>query len=66
MNSYLDKRQQDLYEMVNLIDKKVSKGKGIKSLKKTLLKRIKHLDEVIEQLWVTIQQNKITSNVRNG
>jgi len=50
MNSYLDKRQQDLYEMVNLIDKKVSKGKGIKSLKKTLLKRIKHLDEVIEQL----------------
>lgn len=48
--NYLDKKHEDLQQILYLIDKKISKGKGIKSLRKAILKRIKHLDKVIEQI----------------
>ena len=46
--SYLDRRKDQYLEVVTLIDKKIAKGKGIKSLRKTLLKKVNELEYLIE------------------
>ena len=46
--SYLDRRKDQYLEVVTLIDKKIAKGKDIKSLRKSLLKRVKELEYLIE------------------
>ena len=42
--SYLDSQQKLYQEVLQTIDKKISKGKGIKSIRKHVVKQIKHLE----------------------
>jgi len=42
--SYLDSQQRLYQEVLKIIDKKISKGKGIKSIRKHIIKRIKELE----------------------
>jgi hypothetical protein len=42
--SYLDNQQKLYQEVLQTIDKKISKGKGIKSIRKHIIKRINHLN----------------------
>ena len=42
--SYLDRSKEQYLEVIRLIDKKLSKGKDIKSLRKTLVKKIKKIE----------------------
>ena len=42
--SYLDTQKRLYQEVLQTVDKKISKGKGIKSIRKHLVKQIKHLD----------------------
>jgi len=42
--SYLDSQQKLYQEVLQTIDKKISKGKGIKSMRKHIIKRIKELE----------------------
>ena len=42
--SYLERSKDQYVNIIKLIDKKISKGKGIKSLRKHLVKQIKHLE----------------------
>jgi hypothetical protein len=44
--SYLDFQQQTYDNVLKLVDKKISKGKGIKSLRKSLLKQINKIEEL--------------------
>ena len=46
--SYLDRQKDQYQEVLKLIDKKMSKGKGIKSLRKSIKKRIDQLEYLIE------------------
>jgi hypothetical protein len=46
--SYLDRQRDQYHEVLKLIDKKISKGKGIKSLRKSIAKRINKLEYLIE------------------
>ena len=46
--SYLDRQKDQYLEVISLIDKKIAKGKGIKSLRKTLKKRIDELEYLID------------------
>jgi hypothetical protein len=46
--SYLDRQRDQYQEVLKLIDKKISKGKGIKSLRKSIAKRINKLEYLIE------------------
>ena len=46
--SYLERSKDQYLEVISLIDKKISKGKGIKSLRKSLLKKINELEYLIE------------------
>ena len=46
--SYLDTKRDQYYDLLKLVDKKISKGKGIKSLRKSLLKKINELEYLIE------------------
>ena len=42
--SYLDSQQKLYQEVLQTIDKKISKGKGIKSMRKHIVKQINHLE----------------------
>jgi hypothetical protein len=42
--SYLDTQKRLYQEVLKTVDQKISKGKGIKSIRKHLVKQIKHLD----------------------
>ena len=42
--SYLDRSKEQYLEVIRLIDKKLSKCKDIKSLRKTLVKKIKKIE----------------------
>lgn len=42
--SYLDSQQRLYKDVLQTIDKKISKGKGIKSIRKHIVKQIKHLE----------------------
>ena len=46
--SYLDRQRDQYQEVLKLIDKKISKGKGIKSLRKSIAKRINKLEYLID------------------
>ena len=46
--SYLDTQKKFYQEILQAVDKKISKGKGIKSLRKTILKRLNQLEYLIE------------------
>ena len=46
--SYLDRQKDQYLEVITLIDQKIAKGKGIKSLRKTLKKRIDELEYLID------------------
>lgn len=46
--SYLERSKDQYLEVISLIDKKISKGKGIKSLRKTILKRVNKLEYLID------------------
>jgi hypothetical protein len=46
--SYLERSKDQYLEVVTLIDRKIAKGKGIKSLSKTLLKKVNELEYLIE------------------
>tara|TARA_E500000178_G_scaffold316769_1_gene336811 strand:- start:136 stop:285 length:150 start_codon:yes stop_codon:yes gene_type:complete len=46
--SYLERSKDQYLEVVTLIDRKIAKGKGIKSLRKTLLKKVNELEYLIE------------------
>jgi len=46
--SYLERSKDQYVEIIKLIDKKISKGKGIKSLRKSLIKKINQLEYLIE------------------
>jgi len=46
--SYLERSKDQYLEVIGLIDKKIAKGKGIKSLRKTILKRLNQLEYLIE------------------
>ena len=46
--SYLERSKDQYVDIIKLIDKKISKGKGIKSLRKSLLKKINQLEYLIE------------------
>ena len=41
---YLDSQKQLYENVLKIIDKKISKGKGIKSMRKHIIKRIKELE----------------------
>jgi hypothetical protein len=41
--NYLDFQQQTYSNVLELVDEKISKGKGIKSLRKSVVKRIKYI-----------------------
>jgi len=47
---YLSKQQENLYDILQIIDIKISKGKGIKSLRKTIQNQIKIIDNIIETI----------------
>ena len=42
--SYLDTQKKLYQEVLKTVDNKISKGKGIKSVRKHLIKQIEHLD----------------------
>jgi|TARA_B100000029_G_C17437679_1_gene910285 hypothetical protein len=42
--SYLDTQKRLYQEVLKTVDNKISKGKGIKSIRKHLIKQIEHLD----------------------
>lgn len=44
--SYLDFQQQTYNQILEIVDEKISKGKGIKSLRKTILKNINRIEEL--------------------
>jgi hypothetical protein len=44
--SYLDFQQQTYNNVLEIVDKKISKGKGIKSLRKSLIKQINKIEEL--------------------
>jgi hypothetical protein len=44
--SYLDFQQQTYNNVLELVDEKISKGKGIKSLRKSLIKQINRIEEL--------------------
>lgn len=44
--SYLDLQQHTYNKILQIVDRKISKGKGIKSLRKTILKNIEQLEEL--------------------
>ena len=46
--SYLERSKDQYLEVISLIDKKIAKGKGIKSLRKTILKKLNQLEYLIE------------------
>jgi hypothetical protein len=46
--SYLDRQKDQYLEVIALIDKKIAKGKGIKSLRKSIKKRVDELEYLIE------------------
>ena len=46
--SYLDRQRDQYHEVLKLIDRKISKGKGIKSLRKSITKRVKELEYLID------------------
>ena len=46
--SYLNRQKDQYIEVLTLIDKKISKGKGIKSLRKSILKRVNRLEYLID------------------
>jgi len=46
--SYLERSKDQYLEVIGLIDKKISKGKGIKSLRKSIVKRVNQLDYLID------------------
>ena len=46
--SYLDRSKEQYTEVINLIDKKLSEGKGIKSLRKSLVKRVKEIEYLMK------------------
>ena len=46
--SYLERSRDQYSEVINLIDKKISKGKGIKSLRKSLVKRVKEIEYLMK------------------
>ena len=46
--SYLDRQKDQYLEVITLIDQKIAKGKGIKSLRKSITKRINQLEYLIE------------------
>jgi|TARA_E500000318_G_scaffold97866_1_gene98826 hypothetical protein len=41
---YLDSQKQLYENVLKIIDKKISKGKGIKSIRKHIIKKIKELE----------------------
>jgi hypothetical protein len=46
--SYLDRQRDQYLEVIGLIDQKIAKGKGIKSLRKALKKRVDKLEYLID------------------
>lgn len=42
--SYLDRQRDQYHEVLKLIDKKISKGKGINSLRKSIVKKINQIE----------------------
>ena len=42
--SYLDRKRDQYHEVLKLIDKKISKGKGINSLRKSIVKKINQIE----------------------
>ena len=46
--SYLERSKDQYLSTIALIDKKISKGKGIKSLRKSLVKKVNELEYLIE------------------
>jgi hypothetical protein len=46
--SYLDTKRDQYYDLLKLVDKKISKGKGIKSFRKSLVKKINQLEYLID------------------
>ena len=46
--SYLNVKRDQYHDLLKLIDKKISKGKGIKSFRKSLVKKINQLEYLIE------------------
>ena len=44
--SYLDFQQQTYNQVLEIVDEKISKSKGIKSLRKSLLKQINRIEEL--------------------
>ena len=42
--SYLNSQKQLYEDVLKIIDKKISKGKGIKSVRKHIVKQINHLN----------------------
>jgi len=46
--SYLERSKDQYLDIIALIDKKISKGKGIKSLRKSLVKKVNQLEYLIE------------------
>ena len=46
--SYLERSRDQYSNTLQLIDKKISKGKGIKSLRKSIVKKINQLVYLIE------------------
>jgi hypothetical protein len=44
--NYLDFQQQTYSNVLELVDEKISKGKGIKSLRKDILKNINRIEEL--------------------
>ena len=44
--SYLDFQQQTYNQVLEIVDEKISKGKGIKSLRKSLLKQINRIEQL--------------------
>lgn len=46
--SYLERSKDQYVDIIKLIDKKISKGKDIKSLRKSLIKKVNQLEYLIE------------------
>lgn len=46
--SYLERSRDQYNDTLKLIDKKISKGKGIKSLRKSIVKKINELEYLMD------------------
>ena len=46
--SYLERSRDQYSEVINLIDKKLSEGKDIKSLRKSLVKKVKEIEYLMK------------------